>query len=607
MTRRAALHLLSPPDFQTLFQSAPGLYLVLSPDLVIIAASDAYLHATMTRREDIVGRHLFEVFPDNPADPGATGVANLEASLRRVIAQRIPDVMAVQKYDVRRPESEGDGFEERYWSSVNSPVLDERGRLIYIIHRVEDVTDFLRLRERGSERDRLARDLETKAGRMEAEVYRRAQQIQKVNQELLELRDRLEQRVEERTGDLRRANDELRREVDERRRAEEALRRSEAQLLQAQKLEAVGRLAGGIAHDFNNLLSVILSYSEELLSAIPAGEAHDKLAEIERAGQRAAELTRQLLVFSRQQVTDLAVLDLNQVLTGVSTMLRRMLREDVALRVVPAARLGVVRADRGQIEQVIMNLAVNARDAMPNGGLLKLETADVDLDDSYAGDHIGVTPGPYVMLAVSDTGHGMDAATQARVFEPFFTTKERGKGTGLGLSTVFGIVQQSGGTIWLYSEPGRGSTFKIFLPRVAGVAAPSAETDRSSSIPRGTETVLLVEDQDEVRRVARTILERFGYRVVEASDAGEALGLARQEQFAIDLLLTDVVMPGMDGRQLADRVLEARPGLKVLFMSGYTDDVILHHGVLDSGVAYIQKPLTPESLARKVRQVLDQV
>jgi signal transduction histidine kinase len=385
----------------------------------------------------------------------------------------------------------------------------------------------------------------------------------------------------------------------------EALRHSEEQLRQSQKLEAVGRLAGGIAHDFNNLLSVILSYSELLLrGSRPGHSIRVELEEIKKAGQRAADLTRQLLAFSRQQVLDLKVLDLNELVTGISTMLTRVLGEDIELKTEAAPGLGKVRADPGQIEQVIMNLAVNARDAMPTGGRLTIETADVLVDEGHAREHPGVSPGEHVMIAVSDTGSGMDESTRSRVFEPFFTTKERGKGTGLGLSTVFGIVRQSGGHIGLHSELGRGTRFTIYLPRVED----SVET--ISSIPpaveaRGTETILLVEDEEQVRNVTAGILRSAGYCLLEAARPKEAIALCEGHPAEIHMLLTDVVMPEMNGRQLATRVTLLRPAIKVLFMSGYTDDAILRHGILDSGVAFLQKPLTPTGLTRKVREVLD--
>jgi len=394
-------------------------------------------------------------------------------------------------------------------------------------------------------------------------------------------------------------------DLTELRRAERALHESELQLRQAQKMEAIGQLAGGIAHDFNNVLSVILGCSELILGGLkPNDPLCMDIEEIRTAGRHAADLTRQLLMFSRQQVIEPKVLDLNGLLTGMDKMLHRILGEDVDLVSVPAPGLGRVRADPGSIEQVVMNLAVNARDAMPTGGRLTMETANVELDEAYAATHHEAKPGSYVMLAVSDTGTGMDKATQTRIFEPFFTTKVKGKGTGLGLSTVFGIVQQSEGNIWVYSEPGKGTTFKVYLPRVDA----DVEDDKRNGLPesrRGSETILLVEDEDQVRTVARGILCKHGYRVIEARNGGEALLACEKQAGAIHLLVTDVVMPQMSGPELAKRLTSLRPEMKVLYMSGYTDDAALRHGVVESGIAYLQKPLTVENLTRKVREVLD--
>jgi PAS domain S-box-containing protein len=394
-------------------------------------------------------------------------------------------------------------------------------------------------------------------------------------------------------------------DLTERKRAEKALRATEEQLRQAQKMEAVGRLAGGVAHDFNNALSVILSYAELIAAAVKPGDPlRDDVEEITKAGNRAADLTRQLLMFSRQNVIEPKVLDLNEVLFGMDKMLQRILGEDVDMVASRTPSLGRVRADPSSIEQVIMNLVVNARDAMPTGGRLTLETANVTLDDGYARDHPGITAGPHVMLAVSDTGIGMDAATRARIFEPFFTTKPTDKGTGLGLSTVFGVAQQSGGGVWVYSEPGKGTTFKVYLPRVdANVELRPSQVPQSTL--RGTETILLVEDDDPVRIVAMGILRRHGYNVLAARHAGEAILFCEQHSGTIHLLVTDVVMPHMSGPELAQRLAKERPQMKMICMSGYTDDSIIRHGVLEAKVAYLQKPLTTETLARKVRQVLD--
>jgi two-component system cell cycle sensor histidine kinase/response regulator CckA len=398
---------------------------------------------------------------------------------------------------------------------------------------------------------------------------------------------------------------ERRRAEEGRARAETALRQSEEQLRQAQKMEAVGRLAGGIAHDFNNVLSVILSYSELIMMDLkPSEPLRADVGEISKAARRAAGLTRQLLMFSRQQVVEPRVLDLHEVLTGMDKMLQRILGEDVELASLPPKMTGRVRADPSHIEQVILNLVVNARDAMPMGGKLTIETANVVLDESYAMSHLPTKAGPYVMLAVSDTGIGMDRETQRRIFEPFFTTKKLGKGTGLGLSTVFGIVKQSGGNIWVYSEPGKGTTFKIYLPRVDEQVDVVQPPVVPSSL-RGTEIILLVEDEEQVRAIALNILRRQGYQVIPAQNAGEALLISERHPGGIDLLLTDVVMPQMSGPELAQRLGATRPDMKVLCMSGYTDDSIIRHGVLETGVAFVQKPITPALLSRRVRQILD--
>ena len=382
-----------------------------------------------------------------------------------------------------------------------------------------------------------------------------------------------------------------------------ALANVEEQFRHAQKMEAVGRLAGGVAHDFNNLLSVVLSYACLVIDELtPEDPVRADVEEIKRAGERGAELTRQLLVFSRRQILEPRIVDLNELIASTEKMLRRLIDAEVALVVTADPALGRVRCDPGQIEQVIMNLVVNARDAMQPGGTLTIETQNVELDGAYAAQHWGVTPGRYAMFAVSDTGKGMDKETREHIFEPFFTTKGQGRGTGLGLSTVFGIVQQSGGHIWVYSEPGQGSTFKVYLPRTDEVRV------RTSAPPavraEGRETVLLVDDEDALRAVACEVLRRKGYRVLEAHDGEHALAVSQGHPGRIDLLVTDVVMPRMSGAELAVRLVEARPDTRVLFMSGYTGEAIVHHHVIADGAVLLQKPLTPDSLLQKVREVL---
>ena len=381
----------------------------------------------------------------------------------------------------------------------------------------------------------------------------------------------------------------------------------EEQLQQAQKMEAVGRLAGGVAHDFNNLLTVINGYSEVILDQVrQADPLRGLVAEIKKAGDRAAALTRQLLAFSRKQVLVPVVLDLGALIADMEKMLPRLIGEDVDLRTRGQADLWRVKADPGQMEQVMLNLVVNARDAMASGGKLTIETSNVELDPDYVLGHRYVQSGQFVQLAVSDTGHGMDAATKARIFEPFFTTKGPETGTGLGLATVYGIVKQSGGHIEVYSEVNVGTTFKVYLPRVqAPVTASPSRSDFMRARP-GTETVLLVEDDDTVRSVARLVLQKHGYHVIEARHGGEALLLCEQHKGTIHLMVTDVVMPFLSGRQLAERTAVMRPEMKVLYLSGYTDDAIVRHGVLDPANPFLQKPYSTDALARRVRELLDQ-
>ena len=647
------------PDFESLFQSAPGLYLVLTPDFNIVAVSDAYLRATLTKREDILGRGVFEVFPDNPNDPLASGVRNLRTSLERVLEGKVADTMAVQKYDIRKPESEGGEFEERYWSSVNSPVSGPHKEVRYIIHCVQDVTEFVRLKQQGIEQRKLTDDLKAEErfhkafnaspepitianlsdGRyldvnesfLRTTGYRREEVIGRTSLELKfwerrEDRARLVAILEEqgsvrdleitfctKSGEQRTALDSAEiievagqkciiaffKDITERKFLEQQLR-------QAQKMEAVGRLSGGIAHDFNNLLGVIIGYSELLGERVAQNASLRKnVEEIKKAGHRAADLTRQLLAFSRQQVLDPKVLDLNAIVAGLEKMLRPLIGEDIELSTALDPALGHVKADQGQIEQVIMNLVINGRDAMPEGGKLMIETASVDLDEDYARRHPPVVPGSYALLAVTDTGMGMDAKTQAHIFDPFFTTKEMGKGTGLGLATVYGVVKQSGGYIWVDSEPGKGTTFKTYLPLVEESPEPAGLRATRAKPSRGSETILLVEDEESLRVMTRTLLVQSGYNVLDADSGTQALEIAHRREETIHLLLTDVVLPGMRGRELAERMVLFRPNLRVLLMSGYADHAMAAQGVLDAGTFFLQKPFTRDALTREVRKVLD--
>jgi two-component system cell cycle sensor histidine kinase/response regulator CckA len=370
-------------------------------------------------------------------------------------------------------------------------------------------------------------------------------------------------------------------------------------------LESVGRLAGGVAHDFNNLLTVITGYTEFVQQQLPSDAPQQKdLLQIQAAAERAANLTHQLLAFARQQVIEPKVIQLNHLILNLDKMLRRLIGEDIELTTLTAPTLEPVLADPGQIEQILVNLAVNARDAMPDGGKLTIETAHVTLDEDYTRLHPEVLPGHYTLFSVSDTGMGIEESVQQHIFEPFFTTKKKGKGTGLGLATCYGIVKQAGGHIWLYSEPGHGTTFKIYLPCVKA-AAEAAVPQPSVERPRGSETILLVEDEPPVLKLAATVLRRQGYTVLEASNGQEALEMAGEYTGEIHLLLTDVIMPQMGGKALVALLQANHPGMKILYASGYTDDTIVHHGILKAGVAFLQKPFTPSSLAHKVRMTLD--
>jgi len=397
----------------------------------------------------------------------------------------------------------------------------------------------------------------------------------------------------------------VKRDITEHLRISEEQASLKEQLQQAQRLESVGRLAGGVAHDFNNMLSVILGYGEILLQQLRPGDPmRDDVKEIVEAGKRSTALTRQLLAFSRKQTLQPEVLNLNDVVRNLEKMLRRLIGENIELETALSDEIGRVMADPSQIEQVIMNLSVNARDAMPEGGRLLFETANVELDETYAKNHAGVNPGKHVMLAVTDTGCGMDKETLSKIFEPFFSTKEKGIGTGLGLATVYGIVKQSGGNIWAYSEPGRGTTFKIYLPQTEAKQEPETGAVEKDTAHSGGEHILVVEDEDSLRKMTERAISRLGYKVNTAANGREALLLMEEKGLKPDLMIIDVVMPNMSGKELVNRLQKNQPDLKVLYMSGYTDNAVVHHGVLEPGTAFIQKPFTFRDLAERIQAVL---
>lgn len=412
--------------------------------------------------------------------------------------------------------------------------------------------------------------------------------------------------IQQKVLQLSEANAVLQDQIDMRKRTEQALENSEEQLRQSLKMDALGRLAGGVAHDFNNILTTIIGRGELAMRSLPKGDAvRSSIEEIQRSAGRAADLTRQLLAFSRKQILEPKHLDLNVVVDNMEKMLRRLIGEDIEFVVVKARDLGLIQGDPGQIDQVIMNLVINARDAMPNGGKVTIETANVHLEEAYARNHAEVQPGEHVMLAVSDIGCGIDEATRDRIFEPFFTTKGKDKGTGLGLSTVYGIVKQSRGHIWVYSEVGHGSSFKIYLPRVHGVVEKAPQPAEPPASCRGSEVVLLVEDEPDLRELAREILEDAGYDVLDAGNGEDAVRIRQRHEGPIHLMVSDVVMPHMNGPEIYERIAPVCPGLRVLFMSGYTDTGIVQNGALEQGVPFIQKPFTPDALVKKVRAVLD--
>lgn len=675
-----------PVDFVALFNKAPGNYLVLDPHFVIQAVTDAYAAATKTERENIIGKWLFHVFPDNPDDPMADGVANLRASLERALATKAPDRMPIQKYDIPLPDGSG-GFEVRYWRPLNTPVLGPDGEVASIIHWVEDVTDFITLRDRTSrEKQSLDEQLETQVRRIETAVMLRDEAME-ANKRLSEserryrfLADAVPQLIwtatasgqfdyvnERWTKFTRLPSDALLGEKwhdvihpDDRTRTVDAWRHAtqtgapsfqsehrlrmhdgsyrwmlstalpyrhsdnviekwfgsttdihervlgEEQIRVAQRLQSVGKLAGGMAHEVNNMMSAVLGFGELVTEAL--GPMHPQRADVEemiKAGSRAAQVTRQLLAFSRRQVLNPAVIDLNIVAYELQTALRRIVGSDRRLDIRLAVQPVTCIADRGQIEQVLINLVANARDATATNGVVAVETDAITLDAEglrarNAGD---VTPGEFVRLIVRDDGVGMTSDIVNRAFEPFFTTKPVGEGTGLGLSMVHGIVQQSGGFVFIESTRGAGTTITAYFP-VANATPTASSKVRAAARGKG-EHILVVEDEAVVRTLVTRALESSDYVVSSAPNGASALELLGALTEPVDLILTDLVMPNMNGRQLASKVAELYPGVPVLFMSAYTGDEIQRRGLLMNGEAFVQKPFTLERLATAVRERLD--
>lgn len=671
-------------SFQLLFESAPGLYLVLAPDnFEIVAASNAYLEATLVRRESIIGRPMFEVFPDDPTDEEGSGVAALGASLERVMQTRRPDVMAVQRYPIRRPREAGGGFEVRYWSPINSPVLDPSGNLLFIMHRVEDVTDYvLAHRPVGLEAT------SGKTARLEAEIVQRSLELRRMADSLAHSEQRLrmqaemldyatdailvcdldnrllywnraaaarygwssEQVVGRAVGetlyapcarsDFQHAMDVLMRHGDYSGRMmhsasdgrkfvvhvhwilvrhEDGTPRAilsvvtdlseqialEQRLLRIQKLDTLGRLTGGLAHDFNNWLTVIIGNAEELVEALDGqAELRDIAGMIQMAGQRGAELTRRLLAFGRRQPLTPQILQAGEVIEALRPLIEGGLPENIALRLLDTGHRWCVHVDRAQLESAVVNLCINARDAMPDGGTLTIQLMLAELGEERLEPNKSLAPGEYVVIAVADSGQGIAQEVLDQVFEPFFTTKEEAGGSGLGLSMVYGFATQSNGDATIYSEPGRGTQVKLYLPRAYSEPrpAPAPGPDVVHRPPRGC-TVLLVEDDLIVRAHLRAQLGELGCEVTTASGAGEALSqLASGRHF--DLLFSDVVMPGLSGQELARRARAMRPGLRILLSSGYTFEALPHGDGLGPELHFLSKPFGKAVLARALSEAL---
>ncbi len=671
-------------DYEAVFKSAPGSYLLLAPDLTILGVDDAYLTATMTSREAIVGRFLFDVFPDDPNDPGATGVRNLHASLLRAIVSKQPDRMAVQRYPIRRPAEAGGGFEVRYWSPLNSPVLGEDGEVRYLIHWVEDVTELVRLKEESEAAiAKRERELRASASKIEAEVFLRNEAIE-ANRLLAESQTRLRlltdalpqiiwtaapdgrieycnERwtdwtglpVEAALGDgwttVLHADDlepttqawatsagagTERHEHSQRFRMRDGTYRwvlstavsqrdgdgrvlrwygvttdihdrvtAEQQWRQAQRLQAAGKLAGGVAHEVNNMMTVVLGFGALMRERLKGDPASDDIEQMIRAADRAAGVTKQLLAYSRQQQLDPVVVDLQTIVRELAPALERVLGSDRRL-VIGWSEPIYVRVDRGQVEQVLINLVANARDATKTDGEIRIEVGRrfVDHAELERQHEAEIIPGEFAWVRVQDRGIGMDAETVSQVFEPFFTTKAVGEGTGLGLSMVYGIVRQHGGYVMIDSQVDVGTTVTVHLP-LARAPMESGEETSLPSATRGSGRILVVEDEPMVRALARRALERQGYDVVVVTDGAAALWLL--EAGRIDLVLTDVVMPRMTGKELADRVWDQYPGLPVLFMTGYSSDDVLRRGLVVAGASFIQKPFSPEALVEAVGRLLD--
>ncbi len=657
-------------DFQRLFEAAPDLYMVLTPGLYIAALSDAYCRATMIDRTISIGRYLFDVFPDNPNDPGATGVTNLRASIARALQFRKPDIMAIQKYDVRRDGAVDGEFETRYWAPVNIPIFNAAGEVGWILHRAEDVTERIRLREQDQASRNTARNQQeiidqlrstkrfldavvdnvpgmlfvksypdcrfllfnrageellgysssTMLGKNDFDFFPKAQADHFIAFDQQVLRSGTVSQPVEEVIQTRYKGERLLRTIkvpvqDEHGNPQYLLgfseditdqRSTEQQLRQAVKMEAVGQLTGGIAHDFNNLLGVVIGNLDIAMSNGMLSPDLRELAEgALNAALKGAELTRRLLAFSRKQPLQPSSVDLNRGLPQIATMLRRTLGEDIVIHLHPGPDLWPALVDAAQVDEAILNLAINARDAMPGGGNLTIETQNAELDEDYTARNAEVKPGEYVQLSVSDTGSGMSLDVIERCFEPFYTTKEAEKGTGLGLSMVYGFVKQSGGHIKVYSEVGHGTSVTLYFPRAMSHHKTLARSEVTAPIAKG-ECILIVEDNSDLRTVSTRQLSDLGYRTLEASDGKQALDvLAAHPEIA--LLFSDIVMPGgITGIELARVARERYPQLKILLTSGYAARATANGFHDIGGLDFLMKPFRKHELANKLRDLIEQ-
>jgi PAS domain S-box-containing protein len=671
-------------DFEAVFDASPGNYLLLSPELTIVGVNQGYLQATMTRREDILGRELFEVFPDNPNDLAADGVRKLRASLHRVLTHKHPDRMPLQHYDIRRPESEGGGFEERYWSPLNTPVLDHQGNVRYIIHWVEDVTEFVRLKRQMFSQGLHREEVRSEVQEMEADGYLKGEAMQ-AQRRLTEIgrhyrfltdlvpqliwtadshgsADYFNQRWVDFTGidreqlllngwqrlihpedrdrtialwteTVRTGGDQY--QLQHRLRYRDGSYRwmlttalpyrgyagrilkwfgstadvhdkvvADERLQQAQRLQAAGQLAGGVAHEVNNMMTIVMGCGEFALESLgPNDPERIEVQEMIKAASRAADVTRQLLAYTRQQVFHIEVLDLNEVVRELTPALNRLIGSDRQLAIRHAPSAVWVRADRGQLEQVIINLVANARDATGTDGLVRIDTGREELRPEQLPERSDeLSSGPFVRLSVRDNGSGMSPEIAARVFEPFFTTKPVGHGTGLGLSMVYGIVKQTGGFPDITTAPGEGTTVAIYLPAVS--EEPAAEPVAATKVRGGGAQILVVEDDPRVRAVTRRTLQAAGYAVYEAITGLAAINFLDAHPGEIDLLVSDVVMPGANGRELADLLRSSHPDVPIVFMSGYSTTEIERRGLKVEPGAILQKPFPPEALIAVVSETL---